>query len=322
MVDFSALFGQKKADIEKLTAARDISGLIRALHSSNMNTQSEAAKALGSLGPAAMDALIRALKKRNKNIRLVIIQALTEIRDPKSVPMLIEMLKDESTEVRWEATIALGEIGDPQAVEPLVMCLRDHDKYVRYGAAFSLARIGWKPPNDEEKAFLFVGMQEWKAVKLIGNSAIPALTQILHDRHSNVRIRAVEILGELKSTQATPALIQSLADENSEVRWKAVLASPKCGIKLMHLPRGLSRRPKLKKNPLIAGFLNFMLPGLGYAYLGKWWGVMIFEIDIFGTVWAFKYLGEEFTYETLLPIYLLLALHAYYITTKMPEPSL
>jgi HEAT repeat protein len=323
MVDISALFGQKKADIEKLTAAKDISGLIRALHSSDdLYTQSQAAKALGSLGPAAMDALIRALKKKNKASRLVIIQALTEIRDPKSIPVLIETLKDESSEIRWEATIALGEIGDPQAIEPLITCLRDHDKHVRYGAAFSLVRIGWKPPNDEEKAFLFVGMQEWKATWLIGDSAIPALTHILHDRDSNVRIRAVESLGELKSTQATPALIQSLADENSEVRWNAVLASQKCGIKLMYLPRGLSRRPKLKKNPLISGFLNFMLPGLGYSYLGKWWGVMIFEIDIFGTVWAFKYLGEEFTYEALLPIYLLLALHGYYFTTKMPESSI
>jgi hypothetical protein len=114
-------------------------------------------------------------------------------------------------------------------------------------------------------------------------------------------------------------LMQSLADEDSEVRWKAVMASPKCGIKLIHLPRGLSRRPKMKKNPLIAGFLNFVLPGLGYAYLAKWWGVMIFEIDIFATIWIFQYWGEQFTFEALLPIYLLLAIHAYYITAKMPE---
>ncbi len=113
--------------------------------------------------------------------------------------------------------------------------------------------------------------------------------------------------------------MQSLADKDSEVRWKAVMASPKCGVKLIHIPRGLARRPKMKKNPLIAGFLNFVLPGLGYAYLAKWWGVMIFEIDIFGTIWAYRYWGEQFTFETLLPIYLLLALHAYYITAKMPD---
>ena len=50
--------------------------------------------------------------------------------------------------------------------------------------------------------------------------------------------------------------------------------------------------PRLRKNPLIAGFLNFMLPGLGYGYLGKWWGIMIFQVDITLTVWLFKYQGE------------------------------
>jgi hypothetical protein len=309
---------QKTADIEKLTAAKDISGLIRALHSNDLTTQSEVAKALGSLGPAAMDVLIRELKKKDKDHHLVIIKALSEIRDPQPVPMLIDMLKDENSEVRWGAAIALGEIGDKRAIEPLVICLRDYDKYVRYGAAFSLEMLGWTPPSDEEKAFFCVGKQAWKEVGSMGDSAIPALTNILHDRHSSVRIKAVEILGELKSTRAIPVLMQSLADEDSEVRWKTVLASEKSGIKLMHLPRGLSNRPQKKKNPLIAAFLNFILPGLGYAYLAKWWGVMIYEIDIFSTVFLWQYF-KEFSYEALLPFYILLAVHAYYITAKMPE---
>jgi hypothetical protein len=318
MVDLSAKAGQKSTDIEKLTAAKDIPGLIKALHSDDIKMQTEVAKALGSLGPAAMDALILELKKKDKDHNLVIIKALSEIRDPKPVPVLIGKLKDENSEVRWGAAIALGEIGDIQAIEPLVTCLRDHDKYVRYGAAYSLEMLGWKPPNEEERAFLWVGKQEWEAVELLGDSAVPALTNILHDRQHIVRIKAVETLGELKSPSAIPVLMQFLADEDSEVRWKTVLASEKIGIKLMHLPRGLSRRPKKKKNPLIAGFLNFILPGLGYAYLAKWWGVMIYEIDIFATVWLLQYWGE-FSFQALLPIYFVLAVHAYYITVKMPE---
>jgi hypothetical protein len=318
MADLSDKTGQKPADIEKLTATKDISGMIKALHSEDMNVQTEVAKALGSLGPAAIDALIQELKKKDKEHHLVVIKALSEIRDPKPVPILIEMLKDENSEVRWGVAIALGEIGDIRAIEPLVTALRDYDKYVRYGAAFSLQMLGWKPPDNEEKAFFFVGLQDWKAVELIGDSAVPALTNLLHDRHTIVRIKAVEILGELKSPDAVPVLMQSLADEDSEVRWKTVLASEKSGIKLMHLPRGLSRRPKKKKNPFIAGFLNFILPGLGYAYLAKWWGVMIYEIDIFITVWLLQYGGENVSFEMLLPIYFVLACHAYYITTKMP----
>jgi hypothetical protein len=135
-----------------------------------------------------------------------------------------------------------------------------------------------------------------------------------------IRIKAVEILGGLRSTRAIPVLMQSLADEDSDVRWAAVLASEKSGISMMRLPRGLSLRPKKKKNPFIAGFLNLILPGLGYAYLAKWWGVMIYEIDIFVTVWLLQTWGE-FSFEALLPIYFVLALHAYYITVKMPEEA-
>ena len=44
---------------------------------------------------------------------------------------------------------------------------------------------------------------------------------------------------------------------------------------------------------------------------------MIYEIDIFVTVWLLQFWGT-FSYEALLPIYILLAAHAYYITVKMP----
>ena len=45
-----------------------------------------------------------------------------------------------------------------------------------------------------------------------------------------------------------------------------------------------------------------MLPGLGYGYLGKWWGIMIFQIDITVTVWLFRYEGEGNTYTLLFPV--------------------
>ena len=321
-MNFFNLLGRKKPDIEGLAARKDIAGLVKALQYNDVDVQSQIAKVLGSLGTEAMDELILALKKKDKRIRLGIIEALTLIKDPRAVPALITTLNDESSEVRWEAAIALGEIGDSRAIEPLVPALKDHDKYVRYGAAFALAKIDWKPADDIQKAYYFAGMQEWKAVKLIGKSAVPALSHILNDRDSNVRQKVIGIFGEIGDPDATPALIRSLGDENTEVRWKAVLSSPRCRIKMMHLPRGLSRRPKMTKNPLVAGFLNFMLPGLGYGYLGIWYGVMIFQIDITATVWLFKYGGETNTYSILFPIYLLLALHAYYITKKMPEPPL
>ena len=147
----SSFFLLKKPDIALLTRERDIKALIRALRSKDFEVQTEAAKALGSLGREAMDELIRALKSGSKDIRLGIIEALAIIRDPRAVPSLISNLTDKSSEVRWVAAIALGEIGDPEVIPHLLISLKDPDKYVRYGAASALASLGWKPLTPEER---------------------------------------------------------------------------------------------------------------------------------------------------------------------------
>jgi len=312
-------FSRKKPDIDTLRQQKNIPDLIQALRYDDFEVQTSAAQALGTLGAEGTDKLIHALKTKDKDVRLGIIEALSVIRDPRAVPSLVHLLTDKSSEVRWVAAIALGEINDPEANAPLRNALRDSDKYVRYGAATALLMLDWKPDSAEERAFLYVGLEEWKAVQEIGEPAIPALSLVLHDRDNSVRKQAIEILGSIGDKKAIPTLIRSLADEDAEVRWKTVLASPKCGVSMIHLPRGLSRRPRTRKNPLIAGFLNFMLPGLGYGYLGKWWGVMIFQIDITATVWLFRYEGEGSTYGLLLPLYLIMAIHAWYIAQKMPE---
>lgn len=314
-----SLFFQQKPDIDTLRQQRNIPALVQALRYDDFDVQTGAAQALGTLGGDAINQLIHSLNNRNRDVRLGIIEALSVIRDQRAVLPLIGLLRDKSSEVRWEAAIALGEIGGPEVYSPLKSALWDPDRYVRYGAATALAKTSWNPETDEEKAFWLVGLHDWEAVKECGPAAIGALSMVLHDKDRSVRIKAIEILGSIGDMRAAPALIQSLRDEDAEVRWKAVLASPRCGIPVMHLPRGLSRRPRVRKNPLIAGFLNFMLPGLGYGYLGKWWGIMIFQIDVTATVWLFRYEGEVSTYGLLFPLYLVLAFHAWYIAQKMPD---
>ncbi len=300
---------------------RDISGLIGVLHSKNPEVQAAAVHALGSLGTDATPALITALKKKNRNLRLGVIGALAEIRDPRAVSSLIGMTGNPSSEIRWQAVIALGETGDPAAAPAILEALKDPDKYVRYGSAISLVKIGHKPVNETEWAWYFAGMQEWEKLTDLGSQSVPSLENLLRDIDSEVRIKAVKTLGSIGDRAAGPALIRCLGDENRQVRWEAVLASRKCGVPPMYLPRGLCQRPRMKKNPLIAGFLNFLLPGLGYGYLGKWWGIMIFQVDITITVWLFKITGEANTYSVMFPVYLLLGIHAWYITKKMPEEA-
>ena len=308
-----------KPHIPALKAKRDIRGLVRALRHPDLGVQWEATAALGTLGPEAIDRLLRELPSRHHAVKLGVIEALGEIGDPRAVDPLIRELRDRSVEVRWETALALGEIGDARAAGPLLAGLRDPDRYVRYGTALALRKLGREPESPDEQAHLLLGVQDWEGLRALGPAAVPALGDALRDREKTVRAKAVETLGEIGDPSAIPAIMQALRDGDDEVRWKAVLAGPRCGIAPMYLPRGLSQRPRVRKNPAVAAFLNFILPGQGYLYLGKWWGVVVFQVDITATLWLFATLGDQFTYGLLLPIYLLISIHAWYLSRLLPE---
>jgi HEAT repeat protein len=313
------LIPRKKPDVGALIKKRDIPSLIRALSFRDPAVQTAAVHAFGDVGPEAVGPLVLALKKKNRYLRLGAIGALAEIKDAGAVTALVTMMKDPGSEVRWQAAIALGEMGSHEVVAPLLSGLEDPDKYVRYGSAISLGKNGYTPSNDTERAWYYAAMQDWDKVRTLGSSALAPLVNLLHDTDSDVRVRGVRVLGDIGDPDAGPALIRSLGDADRQVRWEAVLASQKCGVPPIYLPRGLCQRPRILKNPAIAGFLNFMLPGLGYGYLGKWWGIMIFQIDITVTVWLFKAEGESNTYLLLFPLYFLLAVHAWYLAKTLPE---
>jgi len=312
-------FQKQKPDIDALTKKRDIDGLIKALHFDDFDTQSSAAKALGTLGNEAMEKILVKLRTRNRSAKLGVIQALGMIRDPRAVDPLIKEMNDENPEIRWDSAIALGEIGDERAIPSLKKALEDPDKYVRCGAAFGLSKIGWKPENAKEKALYFIGMQEWWVPKEMGKSAVPALSTVMKDQDIETRLKAVEVLGDIHDRDTGPVLIQALADADSSVRWKAVMAATKAGVPLMFLPRGLIRRPRIRKNPKIAAFLNFTLPGVGYQYLGKWWGIIVFQFDVALTLWLLRFGKEELSTIILIPLYIIIAIHAYYMAVKMPD---
>lgn len=310
---------KKVPDIEGMRSRGDVPGLMRALVHDEDEVEWRAAAALGSMGPQALDHLHRGLYASSADQRIGIVEALAEIRDPRSTQPLIDLLgRDEKTEVRFVVAIALGEIGDERALWPLRGALRDTDKYVRYGAALALEKLGWMPGDPIEAAHLAIARQDWETLVRIGAPAVQPLVQVMRDRNSDVRVKALECLGEIGDPSASAGMLRALRDENADVRWQAVLSCPKCGIPASYLPRGLSKRPRVRKNPTIAGILNFLLPGQGYNYLGYWWGVLLFQADVTVTLYLLS-INESLTYGTLFPLYLLIALHAWYIARNLPD---
>ncbi|OPY37937.1 MAG: PBS lyase HEAT-like repeat protein [Methanoregula sp. PtaU1.Bin051] len=263
--------------IDALRLKGDLRSLAGLLENRHPDVQWRAAEALGAAGPAATGTLVKCLDNHHVAVRLGALEALAEIRDPTCVPALIDALAhDPNAEVQWAAAIALGQIGDPRAIGPLVESLKSPDKFIRFGAAGSLHQLDWVPENTEQAADLSFAFQNWKALKGIGPPAVPLLIRALSDKDRQVRNRAVEILGEMRGGPVQQACNRALSDPDAGIRWKAVLASTKCGIPIIDLPLYVSCRPRMRPNPYAAAVLNLFFLGLGYNYLGKWWGFLIF----------------------------------------------
>jgi HEAT repeat protein len=283
----------KKPDIGELERKGDVKRLVRFLSHRDFDIQWRAAEALGRMGSPASDELISRTYNLNRDVRIGSIEVLGEMREKLAIPNLTTLLHDdESSEVRFGSAIALGEIGEPTVIPALVNALRDPDKYVRYGAACALDELGWSPGSPEELAYYLVAAQKWDDISTL--PGIPAAPFIHHlkDSDPGIRARSAEVLGIIGTDEAKEACSTVLRDINGEVRWTGILAFPECGIPLMHLPRELSRRKRQRKNPYVAMLLNFLFLGLGYNYLGFWWGFVLFSINTTTIVILSRIMGD------------------------------
>lgn len=319
-MSFMLFLDKRHADVQAMMTAKDIPGLIRHLNHRNPDIQWQAAEALGSLGTEAVVPLIRVLDGGHKAVRIGAIEALAKIRDLRSVRPLVHLLKhDEAVEVRWIAALALGEIGDPSAIPILFESLRSKEKYVRYGAARSLELLHWIPRDDAERAYYAIALMNWPGAKKMGKAATIPLTDILQDPDPATRLKIVELLGQIGDPDAQPACEAALRDKDAPVRWAAVVAAKKCRVLSAHIPWGLAKRPRTGQNPWAAAVLNFFFVGLGYNYLGFWWGFLVFMS--YASIFTLAQLesGPFLPYVYVYPITALFAAQTFYMAKKMPD---
>jgi len=267
-------------DVDKLVKKQDIRGLIRLLSHPDFTVQWRAAEGLGKLGSVALPRILRLSGHPDPAVRLGMTEALADIMDPSALPVLEKMLiRDESREVRWAAAVTLGEIGDPQSIDSLVLALRDGDKYVRYGASLALRTLGWEPSGSEEAVLQAIARNSWDAIKRIPDAAIEPLIAMMSDRDPVIRMNAFQSISAQEKPVPIRAAAAGLKDSHPGVRQCAIRVLPGCGFSPLRLPKGVSKRVKVHKSPFVAALLNFLFLGLGFNYLGKWWGFLLFQVD-------------------------------------------
>jgi HEAT repeat protein len=312
--------GHTAHDIARLKEAGDIPSLIHLLKSADPRVQWQAAEALGTCGERAVPPLLAALKSRSVPVRLGAVEALGMIRDTRAVSPIIGLLgHDRSLEVRWAAVLALGHIGSLEAIPAVVSCLRDPYRYVRFGAATALEKLGWRPESEADTVYMLIARQDWEAVRHLGTAATPYLMEIFRDRDPATRSAIVSVLGQIGDGHTHALCQDALKDRDPHVRWRAVLASMDCGLASHDLPLMVAARERTGPNPAAAALLNFLFLGIGYNYIGKWWGFPVFMTYMSVLVLAQLAIGPFLPYLITYPLTAIAGIHTYYLAERMSD---
>jgi HEAT repeat protein len=152
-----------------------------------------AAEALVSIGTAAFDPIVQALRGPLWHARKNAAWALGALDDRRAVEPLIAALGDASPVVQEQVSWALGVIGDDVAVEPLASVLPGLGDEAREQAAWALGALG-------------------------DRRGIDALGLALRDPVAAVREQAAWALGAIGDPSAAPALRAVLGDRDGDVR--------------------------------------------------------------------------------------------------------
>ncbi len=162
-----------------------------------------AAKKLGELGDeSVVPVLVEAFRKNKKaEIRCAIVESLEALGDKRAISILTEVAaKNESPKLRYAAIKALFAISGEEATAVFKGALQDDDSNVRLIAAGSLWKFG-------------------------DNSVIQVVIDVLKSaKDRDIRVTAVEMLGEFGSKIAVPALTKALDDEDTYIRAAAAQA--------------------------------------------------------------------------------------------------
>lgn len=307
-------------DIGRLKESGDIRSLLGLLNHPDPGVQWHAAEALGSCGGGAVPLILSVLRSRSVPVRLGAIEALGMIRDNRAVLPVGELLSSEQVpEVRWGAVLALGEIGSADAIPVLLPRLHDPGRYIRYGAALSLCRLGWQPATDAERAGLLIALQDWEGLRDISTAATPHLMTMLHDDDPEIREAVIHILALTGTTGAADAWKTAFRDRNPPIRWRAVLSSMNCGLSRSEQPLMVAARERTGPDPAAAALLNFLFLGIGYNYLGRWWGFPVFMAYMSVLVLAQLALGPFIPYAIAYPVTAVLGVHTYFMAERMAD---
>jgi HEAT repeat protein len=182
-----------------------------------------------------IDDLLRRLRARGEWKRAEAAELLGRLRIGRAVGPLVAALHDPSEDVRTVAARSLAAIGDPDAVPALASALADPSRWTLSLVAENLMQMG--PDAVQPLLDLLAGDDHnvrVAAVQILGEirdpAALSALIAVLAGAGNlNLRAQAAAALGRLGGPDAQTALLAALGDSQWQVRAQAAKALGRLG---------------------------------------------------------------------------------------------
>ncbi len=206
----------------------EIAAFIANLQSPDPDERRNAAWNLGRFRDITLvDPLLRVIADPDEAVRLRVVDALGNLRDPRVIePLLARLTQDESVDVRARAASALGNQGSSEAADALLDALNDGAPEVRGAvaealgllldarAAPQLITLMLNDPDDTTRYYAARSL-----VRLGSEEVVDALLQALtHAANADQRIRIIEVLGQLHDPRPAETLRALLDDTDEGVR--------------------------------------------------------------------------------------------------------
>ena len=234
-------FGETSERLSRISSLYDSLGFIdadlRRLNNPFWWVRAEGARCLGQMkSDRAKPFLLKKLKDRVTEVRLISAWALGRIGDPDIINPILESLVRTSRLAGMRLASTVFELGT-RAVIPLIVALNHADSAVRVLALHLIAEI--KDKNTVRKVIehtrpsetLEVRLAAFKALGTIGQaSAADCLVAGLSDAAWQVRAQAARSLGCIAGFGAIPPLVRAMDDPNWWVKRNAGEALSKLGI--------------------------------------------------------------------------------------------
>jgi HEAT repeat protein len=201
------------------------------------DTAEVAAQALIDFGPAAMPAILEALRSAEEDdVVALLLRVVNVVGGPEAIASILSFLDHDNPMIRRLAIETLGEILDPSSLDYLLAKLDDQDIASQQAAVNSISSLVAAFP--EMKAPVLA-----KIKRMLQSPSVPSKLNSLSvyvniqgegyhdelllaskDSDAVIRQKAVSLMGKFGEERFADQLVLSLADEATAVRLAAINA--------------------------------------------------------------------------------------------------